>query len=53
MNYECLLLSTILRSLFRPTPAKHVPIGSRQAGKTTITRQLEAFMGIPTLYATA
>jgi predicted AAA+ superfamily ATPase len=53
MSYERPLLSTLREELSRPTRVIHVMIGPRQVGKTTIARQLEASIGIPTIYATA
>ena len=53
MNYERALLSTIRKELSRPTPVIHVLIGPRQVGKTTIARQIQESIGIPTVYATA
>jgi predicted AAA+ superfamily ATPase len=53
MNYERALLSTIRMELSRPTPVIHVLIGPRQVGKTTIARQVQESIGIPTDYATA
>ncbi len=53
MNYERAILSTLRTELSRPTPVIHVLIGPRQVGKTTIARQIERSIGIPTIYATA
>jgi predicted AAA+ superfamily ATPase len=53
MSYERPLLSTLRTELSRPTPVIHVLIGPRQVGKTTIARQIEESIGIPTVYATA
>lgn len=53
MSYERPILSTIRAELSRSTPVIHVLIGPRQVGKTTIARQIEASIGIPTFYATA
>jgi len=53
MSYERPLLATLLALLSRPTPVIHVLIGPRQVGKTTIARQIEQAIGIPTIYATA
>lgn len=53
MNYERPLSSTLLAELSRPTPVIHVLIGPRQVGKTTIARQIQEVIDIPTLYATA
>ncbi|MEI7672736.1 MAG: hypothetical protein WCK00_11555 [Deltaproteobacteria bacterium] len=52
MSYERPLLSTLRTALSRPTPVIHVLIGPRQVGKTTIARQLENSIGIPSVYAT-
>ncbi len=46
-------MASIRTELSRPTPVIHVLIGARQVGKTTIARQIEASIGIPTIYATA
>ena len=53
MNYERPLLSTLRTELSRTTPVIHVLIGPRQVGKTTIARQIQESIGIPTVYATA
>ena len=53
MSYERPLLSTLRTELSRPTPVIHVLIGPRQVGKTTIARQIQESIGIPTVYATA
>jgi len=53
MNYSRPLYTTLLATLSRPTPVIHVLIGPRQVGKTTIARQIEHAIDIPTLYATA
>ena len=53
MSYERPIMATIRAELSRPTPVLHVLIGARQVGKTTIARQIEASIGIPTIYATA
>lgn len=53
MRYERSIMATIRAELSRPTPVIHVLIGPRQVGKTTIARQIEASIGIPTIYATA
>lgn len=53
MDYSRPLQATLLAALSRPTPVIHVLIGPRQVGKTTIARQLEHAITIPTLYATA
>jgi len=53
MNYERALLSTIRKELSRPTKVIQVLIGPRQVGKTTIAKQIQESIGIPTVYATA
>jgi hypothetical protein len=53
MNYKRPILSTLRTYLSSPTPVIHVLIGPRQVGKTTIARQIQEFIGIPTNYATA
>lgn len=53
MSYERPLLSTLFSELSRPTPVIHVLIGPRQVGKTTIARQIQKTINIPTIYATA
>lgn len=53
MSYERPILSTLRTELSRPTPVIHVLIGPRQVGKTTIGRQIQESIGIPTVYATA
>ena len=53
MQYERALLSTIRKELSRPTKVIQVLIGPRQVGKTTIARQVQESIGIPTVYATA
>jgi predicted AAA+ superfamily ATPase len=53
MSYERPLKSVILAELSRPVPVIHVIIGPRQVGKTTIARQIQDSIGIPTIYATA
>lgn len=53
MSYERPLLSTLRAELSRTTPVIHVLIGPRQVGKTTIARQINESIGIPTIYATA
>lgn len=53
MSYERPLKSVILAELSRPAPVIHVIIGPRQVGKTTIARQIQDSIGIPTIYATA
>jgi len=53
MTYQRPLKSVLLGELSRPTPVIHVLIGPRQVGKTTIARQIQESIGIPTIYATA
>src|SRR5208282_470924 len=53
MNYNRPILSTIRAYLSGPTPVINVLIGPRQVGKTTIARQIQEFIGIPSIYATA
>jgi predicted AAA+ superfamily ATPase len=53
MQYERALLSTIHKALSRPTKVIQVLIGPRQVGKTTIARQVQKSIGIPTVYGTA
>uniref|UniRef100_A0A831XFE8 ATP-binding protein n=1 Tax=Geobacter metallireducens TaxID=28232 RepID=A0A831XFE8_GEOME len=53
MSYERPLKSVLSALLSRRTPVIHVLIGPRQAGKTTIARQIEHSAGIPVIYATA
>jgi len=50
MSYERPLLSTLRTELSRQT---RVMIGPRQVGKTTIARQIQESIGIPSVYATA
>ncbi|MBU1170740.1 MAG: ATP-binding protein [Proteobacteria bacterium] len=53
MNYQRPLKTTLSTIFSRPTPVIHVLIGPRQVGKTTIARQIEQTIGIPTIYASA
>ncbi|MCX5971235.1 MAG: ATP-binding protein [Coprothermobacterota bacterium] len=53
MSYQRQLAKTLHDILARPTPVVHVLIGPRQAGKTTIARQIESSLGIPAIYASA
>ncbi len=53
MSYERPLLSTLRTELSRQTRVIHVLIGPRQVGKTTIARQIQESIGIPSVYATA
>ncbi len=53
MPYERPLKSTLLAELSRPAPVIHVITGPRQVGKTTIARQIQDSIGMPSIYATA
>jgi hypothetical protein len=53
MDHKRPLFSVLLAELSRPTAVIHCMIGPRQVGKTTIARQIEESIGIPTIYATA
>jgi len=53
MSYKRPLFSTLYAALTRPAPVIHVLIGPRQAGKTTIAKQIQEAIPIPTIYATA
>jgi len=53
MSYERPLKKTLLSVLSKPTTVIHALIGPRQVGKTTIARQIEKTINIPTVYATA
>jgi uncharacterized protein len=53
MSYERPLLSTLCAYLSRSAPVIHVLIGPRQVGKTTIARQIQESIEIPSIYATA
>ncbi len=53
MNYQRPLVSSLSAVLSRPSPVIHVMVGPRQVGKTTIARQIQESIDIPTLYATA
>jgi predicted AAA+ superfamily ATPase len=53
MIYERPLKSTLLFELSSPTPVIQVLIGPRQVGKTTIARQVQEYINLPTVYATA
>lgn len=53
MKYERPLLHIIRRELSRSRPVIQVLIGPRQVGKTTLARQLQESIDIPTVYATA
>jgi uncharacterized protein len=53
MTYERNLFTSLCHELSRPTPVIHVMIGPRQVGKTTIARQIQESIGIPSIYATA
>jgi predicted AAA+ superfamily ATPase len=49
MIYERSLQFDLLEEISRPTPVIHVLIGPRQAGKTTMARQIQESIGIPTI----
>ena len=51
MKHEHPLKARLLTSLSRPTSVIHILIGPRQVGKTTIFRQIEKFIGFPSIYA--
>jgi predicted AAA+ superfamily ATPase len=53
MNYKRPLQASLLEHLSRPATVIHVMIGPRQVGKTTIARQIQDTIGIPSIYATA
>ena len=53
MVFERPIKSDLLAELSRRTPVIHVLIGPRQVGKTTIARQIQESIDIPTIYATA
>ena len=53
MQYERPLLQTLRKRLSRPTSVIHVMIGPRQAGKTTLSRQLERGLPFPAIFASA
>ncbi|MFH1027127.1 MAG: AAA family ATPase, partial [Pseudomonadota bacterium] len=53
MKYKRPLTSSLCAMLSRPTSVIHVMIGPRQVGKTTIARQIQESIGIPSIYATA
>jgi len=53
MSYERPLKKTLLSELSKQTTVIHALIGPRQVGKTTIARQIEETINIPTVYATA
>jgi len=53
MNYQRPLQASLLDRLSRPVTVIHVMIGPRQVGKTTIARQIQDTIGIPSIYATA
>ncbi len=53
MSYIRPLVSSLSSLFSRPSPVIHVMIGPRQVGKTTIARQIQESIDIPTLYATA
>jgi len=53
MTYKMPLYHTLVDALSRPLPVMHVLIGPRQVGKTTLARQIEAAIAMPTVYASA
>lgn len=53
MHCERPLLTTLRRLFSAPTPVIHAMVGPRQVGKTTLARQVETSVGLPSLYATA
>jgi predicted AAA+ superfamily ATPase len=53
MDYKRSILSALSAYLSGPTPVIHVLIGPRQVGKTTIARQIQESIGIPSIYTTA
>jgi predicted AAA+ superfamily ATPase len=53
MNYKRPLQASLLEQLSRSATVIHVMIGPRQVGKTTIARQIQDAIGIPSVYATA
>ncbi len=53
MSYRRPQLTTLLTALSRPVPVIQVLIGPRQVGKTTMARQLQEALGLPSIYATA
>lgn len=53
MIYQHPLYTTLFAELSRQTPVIHVLIGPRQVGKTTMARQIQESIAIPTIYATA
>lgn len=53
MNYKWPLQASLLDQLSRLVTVIHVIIGPRQVGKTTIARQIQDAIGIPSIYATA
>ncbi len=53
MNYKRPLFTTLSAALSSPSPVIQVMIGPRQVGKTTIARQIQESIDVPTLYATA
>jgi predicted AAA+ superfamily ATPase len=53
MHYERPIVNSLRAVLSPPTSVIHALIGPRQVGKTTIARQIEEFIAIPFIYATA
>jgi hypothetical protein len=53
MKYKRPLQASLLEQLSRPATVIHAVIGPRQVGKTTIARQIQDAIGIPSIYATA
>jgi hypothetical protein len=53
MTYKRPLQASLLEHLSRPATVIHAIIGPRQVGKTTIARQIQDAIGIPSVYATA
>jgi predicted AAA+ superfamily ATPase len=53
MTYKRPLQASLLEHLSRPVTVIHAIIGPRQVGKTTIARQIQDAIGIPSVYATA
>jgi hypothetical protein len=53
MNYIRPLQASLREQLSRLATVIHVVIGPRQVGKTTIARQIQDAIGIPSIYATA
>jgi predicted AAA+ superfamily ATPase len=53
MDYKRPLQASFLDQLSRLVTVIHVIIGPRQVGNTTIARQIQDAIGIPSIYATA